>query len=231
MKRTAGILLLGLTATALGQAPVAPPAPPPGDLAAFEQYATSVARSAGIADLNWSDAQLEAFIAGLRAAHARRPVPVGDAGRALLGQIQRRVAAVRAGERAEQTDPELGAFFREARSTVAMQRSDSALLYRIIFPGAGPRAQPGDEVVANLNAMMPDGKTPLATLSGELLRVRIGELPLGLDEALQMVALGGRGVFVIPPHLSFGEGEWPQGVAKGTPILLQVEIVDIVAKK
>ncbi|HYC70279.1 MAG TPA: FKBP-type peptidyl-prolyl cis-trans isomerase [Opitutaceae bacterium] len=232
MKPVAFILgLLGAAATAAGQNLPAPAPVAPGDLAAFEQFGTAVARSAGIADLGWTDAQFEAFVAGLRAAHEKRSLPVGEPGRGLMAEMQRRVADVRAGERAEHADAQLAQFLRNAKTGAAMQRADSGLLYRIIYPGAGPRPRPRDEVVAHFNAVMPDGKTPLPALSGQGIRMRVGEMPPGVDEALQMIALGGRGVFVIAPHLSFGEGEWPQGVARGTPILLQVEVLDLIPAK
>lgn len=229
-------LLICSATAALAQAPqpAAPSALPPaapGDLAAFEQFGSTVARSAGAADLGWTEAQLEAFIAGIRAAHAQRPVAMTDAGRALLATVQRRVADVRAGERTEAADAELARFMRDARVSVAMQRAESGLLYRIIYPGSGPRPLPRDEVVANFHTVMPDGKTPVPVLSGDGLRVRVGEMPPGLDEALQMIALGGRGVFVIPPHLSFGEGSWPEGLERGTPLLVQIESADIIPAK
>ena len=218
---TTVLLVAGLATVAPAQ-----PAPSAGDLEAYEQLGWAAARSAGIADLNWTEAELAAFVAGLRAAHEKRAVPMGEAGRRLLADMQRRVAEVRAREKAEQ-DPKLSEFMRTIRASAGLQMTDSGLLGRIIMPGAGPRPRSGDEVVVNLDVKMPDGRTGIPALSGQDARMKVGEMPPGVNEALQMMALGGRGVFVVPPHLSFGSGQWPEGLPPGTPILLQIELKDI----
>ena len=222
---TTVLLVAGLATVAPAQ-----PAPSAGDLEAYEQLGWAAARSAGIADLNWSEAELAAFVAGLRAAHEKRAVPMGEAGRRLLADMQRRVAEVRAREKAEQ-DPKLSEFMRTIRASAGLQMTDSGLLGRIIMPGAGPRPRIGDEVVVNLDVKMPDGRTGIPALSGQDAQMKVGEMPPGVNEALQMLALGGRGVFVVPPHLSFGSGQWPEGLPPGTPILLQLELKDILPAK
>lgn len=198
-----------------------------GNLDAYEQLGAAAARSAGIADLNWTEAEFAAFVEGLRAAHEKRAQPLGEPGRRLLAEMQRRVAEVRAREKAEQ-DPKLAEFLRNVAASAGLQKTTSGLLCRIIMPGAGPRPRPGDVIMANLNVNLPDGRTPVAALSGEGAEVRVGEMPPGLNEAFQMLALGGRGVFVLPPHLTFGSGQWPEGVPPGSPLLVQIELKDIV---
>lgn len=214
-----------LLATALAGSAVAQSTP--GSLEAYEQLGAAAARSAGIADLDWTEAEFAAFVEGLRAAHEKHALPLGEPGRRLLAEMQRRIAEVRAREKAEQ-DPRLAEFLRSVQTSSGLQRTTSGLLCRIILPGAGPRPRPGDVIVANLNVNLPDGRTPVAALSGEGAEVRVGDLPPGLNEAFQMLALGGRGVFVLPPHLTFGTGQWPEGVPPGTPLLVQIELKDIV---
>jgi peptidylprolyl isomerase len=114
-----------------------------------------------------------------------------------------------------------------AQAGVGMQKTDSGLLCRLLMPGSGPRPRPGDVVVVDFIAKQPDGSTEIPALSGKGMSLRVGEMPAGVNEGLQMIALGGHAVFVIPPHLSFGTGKWPEGVAPGTPILLQIELKDI----
>jgi FKBP-type peptidyl-prolyl cis-trans isomerase len=200
---------------------------PSGNLEAYEQLGAAAARSAGIADLSWTEAEFAAFVEGLRAAHEKRALPLGEPGRRLLAEMQRRVAEVRAREKAEQ-DPKLQEFLNAIRASAGMLKTDSGLLCRIIMPGAGPRPRPGDVIVANLDVKLPDGRTQVAALSGQDAQVQVGDMPSGVNEALQMLALGGRGVFVLPPHLTFGTGQWPEGVPPGSPLLVQIEVKDIV---
>lgn len=218
--------LLALALTGAVRAQPAAPAPAAGNLEAYEQLGAAAARSAGIADLNWTEAEFAAFVAGLRAAQEKRAPALGEPGRRLLAEMQRRVAEVRAREKAEQ-DPKLTEFLRGIAASAGLQKTTSGLLCRLILPGAGPRPRPGDTIVANLNVNLPDGRTPVAALSGQDAQIQVGDLPSGLNEAFQMLALGGRGVFVLPPHLTFGTGPWPEGVPPGTPLLVQIELKDI----
>lgn len=228
MKTVRSFPLLGgaFVGSVLAVAAAAQPAAAPGSLEAYEQFGSTVARSAGITELAWTDAQFAAFVAGLRAAHEKHPVVPGEPGRLLLADIQRRLAEVRARDKAAQ-DPDLEKFMEGARVGVGMQRTDSGLLVRLLMPGSGPRPQRGDPVLIDLIAKKPDGSTEIPALSGRDIRVRVGEMPPGVNEALQMIALGGHAVFVVPPHLSFGNGQWPEGVDPGSPILLQIELKDI----
>jgi FKBP-type peptidyl-prolyl cis-trans isomerase len=221
------LLLAGSVIAAVAQ-PAASPGP--ASLDAYEQLGWAAARSAGIAELNWTDGEFAAFVDGLRAAHEKRSIPMGDEGRQLLVNMQRRVAGVRAGREAEQ-NAELEEFMESMKGKVGLQKTESGLLCRIIMPGAGPRPRMGDTVVANFDVKMPDGRTSIAALSGEDAQAKVGEMPPGVNEALEMLALGGRGVFVVPPHLSFGSGQWPEGLPPGTPILLQIELKDILPIK
>jgi FKBP-type peptidyl-prolyl cis-trans isomerase len=222
----AALLASVLALAAAAQTAPAAPAQNPGNLEAYEQFGSTVAKSAGITDLNWNEAQFAAFVTGLRAAQDKHPVPSAEAGRQLLAEIQRRLAEVRARDKAAQ-DPDLVKFLQTAQVGVGMQKTDSGLLCRLLMPGSGPRPRPGDLIVADFIAKQPDGSTGIPALSGQGMRLRVGEMPPGVNEALQMLALGGHGVFVIPPHLSFGTGKWPEGIAPGTPILLQIELKDI----
>jgi FKBP-type peptidyl-prolyl cis-trans isomerase len=53
-----------------------------------------------------------------------------------------------------------------------------------------------------------------------------GMLP-GLMEGLQMMTVGATAVFVLPPSLSFGEGAWPEGVERGSPLVYYMSLGDV----
>jgi FKBP-type peptidyl-prolyl cis-trans isomerase len=110
-----------------------------------------------------------------------------------------------------------------------MQQSDSGLLYRIIGAGAGVRPRVDDTVVVTLLAKAPDGQTDLPQLSRENARMKVSEMLPGLAEGVQRLALGGTEMLVLPPSLSFGNGEWPQGLQPGMPLLFQIELKEVAA--
>lgn len=211
------------------------PPRPGGELGAYAGVGSGVARSVGIADLNWTDAQLEAFILGLRAAHAKQPYAFDDSARQLFEDLQQRVAAITQAKPESTPPPEAPAApdslieqLRPIRERLAMQQSASGLLYRIIKGGSGPRPRPHDTIIAHFSAKTPASQDELPQLSGRNMRLKVDELPRGVVEALQMLALGGTGLFFLAPQLSFGDGPWPDGIAPGTPIMLQIELIDIV---
>ena len=79
----------------------------------------------------------------------------------------------------------------------------------------------------NISAKGPDGVSELPQLAATQLHVRVGSLFPGLAEGLQLMALGAKAKFIMPPELTFGDGKWPDGVDRGTPIWINVELVDI----
>jgi hypothetical protein len=45
-----------------------------------------------------------------------------------------------------------------------------------------------------------------------------------------MMTRDSRAVFVLPPALSFGDGDWPPGVERGSPIVYQVTLHDVIGE-
>jgi FKBP-type peptidyl-prolyl cis-trans isomerase len=117
---------------------------------------------------------------------------------------------------------------RQARAQIGMVQSEDGLLCRVALAGAGPRPGRDSTVIINLSAKAPDGVTDLPQLGGQRLKVKVADMLPGLAEGVQMLAIGARAIFIVPPKLSFGDGEWPSGVGRGTPILFMLELEDIV---
>lgn len=120
-------------------------------------------------------------------------------------------------------------YLRTARENAAMQQTESGLLVRIMTAGAGARPRPEDTVVLTLSAKASDGSTDLPQLALRSVRLKVGDLLPGLAEGVRMIALGGRGLLVVPPSLSFNRGQWPNGVTRGMPLLFLVEVEDVIA--
>ena len=214
-------------------AAVAPPrssAEPPSaeDLAAYAAIGSAIAQKMRIAELNWNEARFNAFVSGLRAGAAGHGYPFNDAARHLFDEINRRIAEPPARQDRAPSD-QLEQYMRSARESLMMQQSESGLLCHIVHNGAGPRPGPDDTIVLSFSAKASDGTTELPQLTREKLRTKVTDLIPGLAEGVQMLALGGRAVLIVPPKLSFGSGAWPAGVDRGTPILFLVDLEDIIA--
>lgn len=216
-------------------------AAPDDDLAAYASMGSAVAINMRFAELGWTDAQFAAFLTGFRAAFEGTPYPATEATRRLFAETQERLAARDSASSPQSATPvapvsqasasahfdRLEHYLATVRENFELQKTPSGLLYRI-NGGSGPRPRPQDTIVINLAAKAPDGTTALPQLSSAGVRTKVADLLPGLAEGVQMIALGGRGFFVLPPHLSFGKGPWPDGLEPGMPLIYELDLVDIV---
>ena len=224
------LVAAGLASAAEPSATSAPGAatPPPAALAAYAGFGSEVAKQMRMADWNWSDAQFAAFLDGLRASRSGRGYPYDAAAQQLSDQINRRLAELAAPPAGPGRDP-IDQYLRQAREGLGMQQTASSLLYLIVQAGGGPRPRLSDQVVVSATVMAADGKTPLPQLAAQHMKIRMSDLIPGLAEGLQLIALGGRAVLVIPPKLSFPAGQWPAGVEVGSPLIFRIELEDIIS--
>ncbi len=229
-------LAAGFGAAACAQPPapssepasIYPAEPPDGDLAPYVAIGSAVADTINLASAHWSGAQLDAFISGIRANFSGHPVPLDDKGGRILQEMADKQKEAQANPYSPNPEQSrIDQYMVHAREGLKMRQTGSGLLFRVLARGAGPRPRPDDIVLINISAKGPDGATALPQLGARNLRVRVGSLFPGLGEGLQLMTLGGKMVFIIPPQLTFADGKWPDGVDPGIPIWFQVELLDI----
>ena len=222
-------------AAAAGAQPAATPAPPaapaPGayPLAAYAAFGSALVQSGHLGELGWNDAQVGAFLDGMRAAFEGKGAPADEAARQLAAEMGRRIQAIAAGPPgpaapAADAKSRLERYFKEMKKRLALQISQSGLGYNVTTSSSGVRPRPGDAIVVTVQAVAADGTTKLPKLSGERIRANLDGMMPGLREGLQMMTVGAHAVFVIPPALSFGGGAWPEGVEPGTPLVYYVTL-------
>lgn len=213
------------TAAPVSETAARPADPVPNELLAYAGLGTFVAATNRIPDLGWTEAQMNAFVEGLRACYAGRPYPFDDGARDLRASINEKVQAMQ-GTVAGGADP-VEAYFTMLRESEGVQRTASNLHYRMTIDGDGTTPTPDDTVVLSYAARLPGGER-VPSLSRERLRVRVGDLLPGLREGLGLMKAGGKGLLYLPPPLSFGQGDWPADVPPGTPIAFFVELHEVV---
>jgi FKBP-type peptidyl-prolyl cis-trans isomerase FkpA len=226
------LLLLLLFPWAAGSAADAPSA---GEgaypLAAYSAFGASLVQTGHLGQLGWNEAQINAFLEGMRASFQGKSVPMDDAARQFAGAMGQKIQAIASGPAAPAAgvDPQarLDRYFKEMRKHLGLQISDDGLGYNVTTSLSGVRPRPGDTVVIAVQATGPDGTTKLPQLSSERIRARMAGMMPGLLEGLQMMTVGAHAVFVIPPALSFGNGPWPAGVETGAPLVYYVTLLDV----
>lgn len=214
--RLLGVALLA--SASLASAEVTQP-----QLRPYAAVGSIMAQNLRLADLEMSESELEAFLDGMRAAARGRPYPIDGDGARTMEQLQQRLLARANVAPAESA---VSQYLEQAKQQFQLQQSSSGLLYRL-QGGAGPRPRPEDIVVVSFQTRAADGKTELPQLSGKSVRTRVGDLMPALVEALRMMPIGSEAQLVIPPHLSFGQGKWPAGVERGSPLVMRVRLEDI----
>lgn len=230
LRRLIAAPLFGLAAVLAAQA-TASSAP----LEAYAAVGSSMVQDNRLAQLGWTEAQIEAFVSGVRAAFRGDGRPVDAVAQGLLNEIGRRMQEMEESERRRQFGAEAFAqpghlqnYLKEISKQFQLERSDSGLCYGI-KAGYGARPAPEDTVVISYKVTLADTTTDVPSLAANRLKARVADLLPGLAEALQMMTVDSAAMLVLPPDLSFGAGEWPAGTERGTPLLFTVKLHEVIA--
>jgi FKBP-type peptidyl-prolyl cis-trans isomerase FkpA/FKBP-type peptidyl-prolyl cis-trans isomerase FklB len=193
------------------------------ELAPYAALGSFMAENNRIPDLKWSAAQFAAFQDGFRSSYEGRGLPLDEAATKLRDEINRRVQAM---TEAERPDP-VKDYFRFLREKEGVKETASGLHFRITEEGSGTPPKPGDTVVISYAAGLPEGKS-LPALSRSRAKVVVRDLLPGLEEGVQLLKVGGKGLIYVPATLSFKEADWPPQLPPGVPLVFFVEMHDII---
>jgi FKBP-type peptidyl-prolyl cis-trans isomerase FkpA len=208
---------------------------PSTPLEAYAAVGSSMVQDNRLAQLGWTEAQVEAFLSGVRAAFRGEGRPVDTVAQGLLNDIGRRMQELEQAERRRQFGAEAFArpghlqnYLKEISKQFQLERSDSGLCYGI-QAGYGARPGPEDQVILSYKVNLADATTEVPALAVNRQKVRVGDLLPGLAEALQMMTVDSAAMLVLPPDLSFGPGEWPAGTERGTPLVFTVKLHEVLS--
>ena len=200
-------------------------------LEVFSAVGSAVAQRGRFTELGWNEAQISAFLEGELAVFQGRGHVFSDEAQRLLTEMDQRIRELEAKKKQPTSVPGNlpEADIKAACRRLGLERGDSGLAYRIRSGRNGVRPRPGDTVVITCTATTIDGVTTLPQLSTEMGQLKMENLPPGLMEGLQMMMVGGQATFLLPPSISFGEGRWPDGLERGTPLLFQVTLHKVIS--
>jgi len=83
-----------------------------------------------------------------------------------------------------------------------MAKLPIGVLYRDLAPGDGPEVAAGDSVEVSFQGWLPDGTKVDSAVTA--FRIGAGDVPSGIDAALEGMKPGGRRKVVLSPGLAFG---------------------------
>ena len=122
-----------------------------------------------------------------------------------------------------------GAEFRErAARWEGAVTTPSGLIYQAAEEGTGPHPSGTDTVMVNYNGRFIDGRVFDSSNNGEGPAIfSLDRVIPGWTEGLQLMKVGGKARFVIPPHLAYGsQGSLP-AISPNATLIFEIELMAI----
>ena len=218
-------------AAAPGSAPAAPApaaAPEYTEDQLIEEFGWFMAKRVGLAELDFSQTQIDSLIKGLAAAAAGKdsPYELEKIGPAMDQFMQRKQAAYMA-KLKEKGAAESSTFMAEVQKKAGVVVLPSGLVYEIQSPGTGPAPKPEETVKVHYTGTLVNGTVFDSSVErGEPVEFKLDEVIPGWTEGLQKISKGGKIKLYIPPQLAYGDEGRP-GIPPASTLVFDVELLEI----
>lgn len=236
MKKIIAVLSAGLFAGSLSLSAEQPPLPgmlDSEDIFSEDQILEALGFLAGeqlgIGDFEFSEAEAEQLLKGLRLSIMNEDLPydLDEMGMALqvFMQMRQQEAMARAEESSKVQYQE---FFEELDEEEGVVALESGLRFRITSEGDGPKPQAHNTVRIHYEGRLINGEI----FDSSRQRGEPAEFPLqgvidGFREGLQQLPVGSEATLFVPPHLGYGFQDIP-GIPAGSLLIFDVELLEIV---
>ncbi len=173
----------------------------------------------------------KAFVAGFNDAYAKKPgaITEDEMKKALTAFEQKvRSEAMAAHQKAAAEDgAKAQAYLAENAKKPGVQTTASGLQYEVITEGKGASPKAEDMVKVHYEGKLLDGKVFDSSIQrGEPASFRLNQVIPGWTEGLQLMKVGAKYKFTIPPQLAYGpEGAGP--IPPNSVLVFEVELLDI----
>lgn len=239
---TISLLALGLAAARAqevklnvpGQTPAtsaaAPAAPIYPEAQLIEEFGWFVGKRVGLADIEFSKTELDAFIKGLSTAAVGKdsPYDLDKVGPAMDEFMQKKQAAFMAKLKDKNTAANT-AFFTKLKENKNVIELPSGLRYEILKPGEGAFPKPTETVKVHYSGTLLDGTVFDASLQHnppEPVEFPLDQVIPGWTEGIQKINKGGKIKLYVPPQLGYGD-EGSQRIPPGSTLVFEVDLLDI----
>jgi FKBP-type peptidyl-prolyl cis-trans isomerase len=219
---------LNVPPTGEAAAAAAPAAPEYTEQQLIEEFGWFMAKRVGLAELDFSPAEIEALIKGLSAAASGKESPyelekIGPA----MDQFMQRKQATYMAKLKEKGTAESSAFMAEVKAKPNVVVLPSGLMYQIENPGTGPAPKPEETVKVHYTGTLVNGTVFDSSVQrGEPVEFQLDQVIPGWTEGLQKISKGGKIKLYIPPQLAYGD-EGRQGIPPASTLVFEVELIDI----
>ncbi|MBI2515720.1 MAG: FKBP-type peptidyl-prolyl cis-trans isomerase [Opitutae bacterium] len=234
---------VGATATPPAAAPATTPAPAVAapakkftEAEIMETYGWVMAARMGLAELEFSPAQIEAMARGMSLAAAGKAPPydaqqIGPQLEELLAKKNQNFMA----KLRTQNLADAAKFFTGLKDKKEIQELPSGLRIETLKAGNGATPKPGQVAKIHYTGAFINGQVFDSSVQrGEPIELLVqtpskedprGAIP-GMVEGLQKLAVGGKARLYIPPHLAYGD-DGAQGIPPAATLIFEVELLEV----
>jgi len=104
----------------------------------------------------------------------------------------------------------------------------SGLQYEVLTAGTGPRPSATSTVRVHYVGTLVDGKQfDSSRDAGEPVTFNLGEVVPGWSEAVQLMPVGSKYRFVLPPEIGYGAAGSPPDIGPHATLIFEVELIEI----
>lgn len=174
---------------------------------------------------------VDAYVAGFRDAYAKKnPVMSEDEMQATLESFRQKLmaeAATKAQQQVEDNKKKAEAYLAKHGSEAGVMTTASGLQYEVLTQGNGAKPKPTDMVKVHYHGTLIDGTVFDSSVQrGEPASFQLDQVIDGWVEGLQLMAVGSKYRFTIPPELAYGEqGAGP--IPGNSVLVFEVELLNI----
>jgi FKBP-type peptidyl-prolyl cis-trans isomerase len=246
LKYTATISLLALglaaaqaedkkiTVPGIAPAPAAPAAAPAKpaftEAQIVEEFGWFVGKRVGLTELEFTPAEIAAFVKGISIAAAGKDTPfelekIGP----LMDEFMQKKQAAFMGKAKAKSLTASTAFFTKLKENKNVIELPSGLRYEVVKTGEGAFPKASDTVKVHYVGTLIDG----TEFDSSVKRGEPAEFPLegvipGWTEGLQKINKGGKLKLYVPPHLAYGD-DGKGGIPPSSTLIFEVELLEIKA--
>ncbi|EGQ9883976.1 FKBP-type peptidyl-prolyl cis-trans isomerase [Vibrio vulnificus] len=172
----------------------------------------------------------ELVLKGIEHVFAGNPELNEEETRAALEALDKRVAETmqkKAAEKAEAAKKAGDEFRAEFEKQEGVVKTDTGLLYQVITPAEGEKPKDTDTVQVHYKGTLTDGTQFDSSYDrGEPATFPLNRVIPGWTEGVQLMPVGSKFKFVIPPELAYGAQDTPSIPANST-LVFEVELLKI----
>ncbi|MGH7944171.1 MAG: FKBP-type peptidyl-prolyl cis-trans isomerase [Opitutaceae bacterium] len=212
--------------------PTAQPAAPAKsnftDAQLLEEFGWFIGKRVGLAELEFSKAELDTLLKGLALAASGKdsPYELEKISPALDEFMQKKQQAYM-GKLKDKNTTVNSDFFTKLKENKAVVELPSGLRYEIVQEGPGAAPKETETVRVHYTGKLLDGSVFDSSVQrGEPAEFPLDQVIAGWTEGIQKMKKGGKIKLYVPPNLAYGDDGRP-GIPPGSTLIFDVELLDI----